>query len=82
MVTGLASIFFAAAFYSCANAHYTDASLTPAQRAEDLLQRLTWEEKIGQMGGIRASFTSVNGSVQFNRTSFEQIRANENGQIG
>ncbi|KAK7182312.1 hypothetical protein DPSP01_002385 [Paraphaeosphaeria sporulosa] len=61
---------------------YKTASLTPAERANDLLKRLTWEEKIGQMGGIRAAFRSINGSVAFNRTSFEQIRSTQNGQIG
>jgi hypothetical protein len=61
---------------------YRNPSLEPAKRADDLLKRLTWEEKIGQMGGIRAAFTSVNGSVAFNRTSFERIRSTQNGQIG
>lgn len=61
---------------------YKNASLTPAERADDLLGRLTWEEKIGQMGGIRAAFSSVNGSVALNRTSFEKIRSTQNGQIG
>lgn len=61
---------------------YMDASLTPAQRADDLLQRLTWAEKIGQLGGIRRAFGSVNGSAQFNKTSFDQIRSTQSGQIG
>ncbi|KAH7381484.1 periplasmic beta-glucosidase [Phaeosphaeria sp. MPI-PUGE-AT-0046c] len=61
---------------------YKNTSLSPAQRADDLLRSLTWDEKIGQMGGIRAAFRSVNGKPQFNRTSFEQIRATQNGQIG
>ena len=61
---------------------YKNASYSVRQRAEDLLPRLTWVEKVGQMGGIRAAFKSVNGSIVFNRTSFEQIRATQNGQIG
>lgn len=68
---------------ACNNtARYLNASLTPAERADDLLQRLTWEEKVGQMGGIRSPFSSVNGSISFNTTSFEKIKCTQNGQIG
>ena len=63
-------------------ANFKNTTLTPAERADSLLKLLTWEEKVGQMGGIRAAFKSVNGSIVFNRTSFEQIRATQNGQIG
>ena len=61
---------------------YMDASLPPAKRAEDLLRRMTWEEKIGQMGGVRRAFTSVDKKPVFNRTAFDLIHAKENGQIG
>jgi hypothetical protein len=39
------------------------ALLTPAERADDLLKHLTREEKVGQKGGIRGAFRSVNRSV-------------------
>lgn len=61
---------------------YLDASLPPAERAADLLSRMTWQEKVGQMGGIRRGFSSVDGRPSFNKTSFETIRATQNGQIG
>ncbi len=34
---------------SLANAAYKDTSLTPAARAADLLERMTTEEKVGQL---------------------------------
>jgi hypothetical protein len=38
---------------TCTNAEpYKSASLTSAERAYDLLRRMTWEEELGQMGGI------------------------------
>ncbi|PVH98363.1 glycoside hydrolase family 3 protein [Periconia macrospinosa] len=82
MAARLLPILLGVTFCINVNANYTDPSLGPGQRSQDLLQRLTWEEKIGQMGGIRAAFTSVNGTVRFNRSAFEEIRLKENGQIG
>lgn len=61
---------------------YLNASLSASERATDLLQRMTWEEKIGQLGGIRRALTRSNGEVTFNRTSFEMTRKTQNGQIG
>ncbi|RYP60014.1 hypothetical protein DL769_008307 [Monosporascus sp. CRB-8-3] len=61
---------------------YLDASLSPSERAADLLGRMTWEERVGQLGGIRRAMSRVNGQPSFNRTSFEEIRETQNGNIG
>ncbi|TDZ35597.1 Periplasmic beta-glucosidase [Colletotrichum spinosum] len=61
---------------------YRDSSRSPKERADDLLGRMTWDEKVGQLGGIRRLAERVNGQVSFNKTSFEEIRATQNGQIG
>ncbi|KAK3302826.1 alkaline-phosphatase-like protein [Chaetomium strumarium] len=48
------------------------------QRAKDLLKQMTWEEKIGQMGGVRrvlSSGTTVN-------PQYDTIRQMQNGQMG
>lgn len=58
---------------------YLDSSLSPRVRAEQLLKLMTWEEKIGQMGGIRRLFSA---NVTFNQTSFDEIHKLQNGQIG
>jgi hypothetical protein len=72
----------AASFHERANSGvlpYKDASLTPTERADDLLERMNWEEKIGQMGGIRR-FASANLTV--NRTSYEIYAQDQNGILG
>lgn len=61
---------------------YSDSSLSAHERASDLLARMTWEEKVGQLGGIRRPMSRSDGKVIFNRTSFEQTRETQNGQIG
>ncbi|TDZ16115.1 Periplasmic beta-glucosidase [Colletotrichum orbiculare MAFF 240422] len=61
---------------------YRDSSRSPKERADDLLGRMTWDEKVGQLGGIRRLAERVNGQLSFNETSFEEIRATQNGQIG
>ncbi|RYP61788.1 hypothetical protein DL770_009713 [Monosporascus sp. CRB-9-2] len=61
---------------------YLDPSLSPSERAADLLNRMTWEERVGQLGGIRRAMSRVNGQPSFNRTSFEEIREIQNGNIG
>lgn len=61
---------------------YLDPTVPAHERASDLLQRMTWEEKVGQLGGIRKVVDRKNGEPVFNRTSFEQIRETQNGQIG
>lgn len=43
---------------------------------------MTWEEKVGQLGGIRRLAERVNGALSYNETSFEEIRKTQNGQIG
>lgn len=61
---------------------YRNPALPPAERAADLLARMTWEEKIGQLGGIRKSVSRVDGLPSFNRSSFESIRETQNGNLG
>lgn len=61
---------------------YLDLSLSPKERAADLIQRMTWEEKVGQLGGIRRPLTRTDGKAIFNKTSFDIIRKTQNGQIG
>ncbi|KAI0150084.1 glycoside hydrolase family 3 protein [Hypoxylon sp. NC0597] len=61
---------------------YLDLSLSPKERAADLIQRMTWEEKVGQLGGIRRPLTRTDGKAIFNKTSFDTIRKTQNGQIG
>ncbi|KAL0932621.1 periplasmic beta-glucosidase [Colletotrichum truncatum] len=61
---------------------HPSSSRSPKDRANDLLQLLTWEEKVGQLGGIRRLAERVNGQLSYNETSFEEIRQTQNGQIG
>ncbi|EXF81947.1 beta-glucosidase [Colletotrichum fioriniae PJ7] len=61
---------------------YLDSARSPTERADDLLRLMTWEEKIGQLGGIRRLAETVNGKVSYNETLFEEIRKTQNGQIG
>ncbi|KAF9869849.1 periplasmic beta-glucosidase [Colletotrichum karsti] len=59
-----------------------DASHSPKERADELLRLLTWDEKVGQLGGIRRLAERVNGQLSYNQTSFDEIRRTQNGQIG
>ncbi|KAF3352317.1 Folic acid synthesis protein fol1 [Verticillium dahliae VDG1] len=61
---------------------YKDPSFTPKERAQDLLERMTWAEKVGQLGGIRRAVSRTNGKPVFNETSFNAIRKTQNGQLG
>lgn len=61
---------------------YLDSSLSPKERAADLLQRMTWEEKVGQLGGVRRTLTHTNGQAVFNKTAFDIVHKTQNGQIG
>ncbi|KAM0270643.1 hypothetical protein ACHAQH_009359 [Verticillium albo-atrum] len=61
---------------------YQDPSLPPTERAKDLLSRMTWAEKVGQLGGIRRAVGRTSGKPTFNETSFNAIRKTQNGQIG
>lgn len=72
----------AAAVTSRDAAPYLDTTLSPAERAADLLGRMTWEEKVGQLGGVRRAFGTADGKPTFNRTAYETTRATQNGQIG
>ncbi|CRK41150.1 hypothetical protein BN1723_015852 [Verticillium longisporum] len=61
---------------------YKDPSITPKERAQDLLERMTWAEKVTQLGGIRRAVSRTNGKPVFNETSFNAIRKTQNGKLG
>ncbi|KAI1756121.1 beta-glucosidase [Xylaria castorea] len=61
---------------------YKNPSNTPRQRADDLLKLMTWEEKIGQLGGARRLLERVNGKPVFNQTALATTLKTQNGQIG
>jgi hypothetical protein len=75
----VSAMAFAAAVSSattstCHNTKQCDAR----QQAKDLLKQMTWEEKIGQMGGVRrvlSSGTTVN-------PQYDTTRKMQNGQLG
>lgn len=58
---------------------YKDASLSPVERADDLLGRMTWEEKVGQMGGVRRL---AGPHLAFNKSSYEEYTKTQNGILG
>ncbi|KAK5126613.1 hypothetical protein LTR85_009547 [Meristemomyces frigidus] len=60
-------------------AAYSNVTKSPRQRAEALLEQMTWAEKVGQMGGIRRLFSA---DLAFNKTSYAEIRTLQNGMIG
>ena len=51
-------------------------------RADDLAARMTWEEKLGQLGGVRRLADRVDGALAFNATRFAEFAQTQNGQIG
>jgi beta-glucosidase len=55
---------------------WQDRSLPAAQRAENLLLQLSWEEKIGQMGGIRQL---LQPNATFNRTTWNDLYPLQHG---
>lgn len=55
---------------------WKDPSLSASQRADSLLVHLSWEEKIGQMGGIR-QLLGVNDT--FNRTTWNTLYPLQHG---
>ncbi|GAW17462.1 hypothetical protein ANO14919_069190 [Xylariales sp. No.14919] len=61
---------------------YKNPSYTPKERAEDLLKLMTWEEKVGQLGGARRLFSRVDGKPSFNETALAITLETQNGQIG
>lgn len=58
---------------------YKDPSYSAADRAADLLSRMTWTEKIGQMGGVRRLLGS---GLSFNQTSYDILAEYQNGILG
>ncbi|KAF2118422.1 periplasmic beta-glucosidase [Lophiotrema nucula] len=58
---------------------YKDASLSPIERANDLLGRMNWEEKVGQMGGVRRL---AEAKLAFNRSNYEAFVETQNGILG
>ncbi|KAI1771211.1 glycoside hydrolase family 3 protein [Hypoxylon cercidicola] len=61
---------------------YRNPSLSHKERAADLLRRMTWEEKVGQLGGVRRPLGRTGGHVTFNKTAFDLIHRTQSGQIG
>ena len=58
---------------------YRNPDYTPRERAQDLLELMTWEEKVGQMGGIRQLFGE---NLSFNETKYENFRKVGDGTLG
>lgn len=58
---------------------YKDDTCTPSQRAEDLLSRMSWTEKVKQLGGIRQV---LGENMFFNKTNFDIFNEAQNGNIG
>ncbi|KAI7970721.1 hypothetical protein EIK77_007901 [Talaromyces pinophilus] len=58
---------------------YKNSSYSALERAKDLLQRMTWEEKIGLMGGIRVL---LGANLTFNETTYNSIHELQNGILG
>ncbi|KAK5166685.1 uncharacterized protein LTR77_008229 [Saxophila tyrrhenica] len=49
------------------------------QRAQSLLEQMTWKEKIGQLGGYRRL---LEADATFNRTRFDELYPTQNGNLG
>lgn len=60
----------------------TDPMRSARARAADLAGRMTWEEKLGQLGGVRRLVDRVDGAPAFNATSFAEFAQTQNGQLG
>ncbi|KAH8898982.1 beta-glucosidase [Thozetella sp. PMI_491] len=58
---------------------YQNASYSPTERAQDLLPRLTWQEKIGQLGGVRRL---LGPGLSFNQTAYDVLAKTQNGILG
>ncbi|KAJ5709565.1 hypothetical protein N7493_009856 [Penicillium malachiteum] len=58
---------------------YKDITCSSTQRTEDLLSRMSWTDKVKQLGGIRQI---LGEDVSFNKTKFEIFNEAQNGNIG
>lgn len=58
---------------------YKDTTCTSSQRAHDLLSRMSWTEKVKQLGGIRQV---LGENMSFNKTKFDIFNEAQNGNIG
>ncbi|OAA61990.1 Glycoside hydrolase, superfamily [Niveomyces insectorum RCEF 264] len=58
---------------------YKNASYTAQERAADLLPRLSWQDKVGQMGGVRRILAA---NLAFNQTSYDALTEYQNGILG
>lgn len=79
LLTVLVSLCSSSAVQRRDTPSYKDASLSPKERAQALLKLMTWEEKVGQMGGIRRLLAD---KLVFNQTTFDAIHELQNGEIG
>lgn len=75
---GLASAVQAAG-NSSSTPIYKDPSFSAHDRAADLLAKMTWAEKIGQMGGVRRLLGT---NLSFNQTSYDILSQYQNGILG
>ncbi|KAJ5653560.1 hypothetical protein N7490_000563 [Penicillium lividum] len=66
---------------TCGNngAIYKDNTCSQSQRAEDLLSRMSWTEKVKQLGGIRQV---LGEKMSFNKTKFDIFNKAQDGNIG
>ncbi|KAH0598360.1 hypothetical protein MHUMG1_03658 [Metarhizium humberi] len=58
---------------------YKNTSYTAQERAADLLPRLSWQDKVGQLGGVRRLLTA---NLAFNQTAFDTLTELQNGILG
>ncbi|KAJ5722034.1 hypothetical protein N7488_000069 [Penicillium malachiteum] len=58
---------------------YKDVTCSSIQRTEDLLSRMSWTDKVKQLGGIRQI---LGEDMSFNKTKFDIFNEAQNGNIG
>lgn len=58
---------------------YKDTTCISSQRAVDLLSRMSWTEKVKQLGGIRQV---LGENMSFNKTNFDIFNKAQDGNIG
>lgn len=58
---------------------YKNSSYSALERATDLLQRMTWAEKIGHMGGVRVL---LGANLAFNETTYNSTHELQSGILG
>lgn len=64
---------------SASSPMYQNSSYSAQERAADLLHRLSWQDKVGQMGGVRRLLSA---GLSFNQTTFDILVKTQNGILG